>query len=265
MGETEETVDLILYNVQIRKKNADEKLQLLNKLLVGIKSGLETITHKLYAGDVVSVPATRNSMEQLSVAEDKLSKVMARLLGVDVFAKKMEMDEERFVPEGLGYKTDLFEEEEKVRAARKCLRSMSLSRKRKTLRADLRRRRFLLAAISKDNPISFWTPRAEARGEGERDDLFCILGYFVHYFCCCPTISSLVCIKCTCMQLCEVLSVYFIATFILKQIIMRFLHLLIAFDPVKYLPAFKYERKSIVKLNIMNKQRRRRPNTEISI
>ena len=115
MGETEETVDLILYNVQIRKKNADEKLQLLNKLLVGIKSGLETITHKLYAGDVVSVPATRNSMEQLSVAEDKLSKVMARLLGVDIFAKKMEMDEERFVPEGLGYKTDLFEEEEKVR------------------------------------------------------------------------------------------------------------------------------------------------------
>ena len=94
---------------------SDEKLQLLNKLLVGIKSGLETITHKLYAGDVVSVPATRNSMEQLSVAEDKLSKVMARLLGVDIFAKKMEMDEERFVPEGLGYKTDLFEEEEKVR------------------------------------------------------------------------------------------------------------------------------------------------------
>ena len=82
--------------------------------MVGIKSGLETITHKLYAGDVISVPTTRNSMEQLSVAEDKLSKVMAKLLGVDVFAKKLEMDEERFVPEGLGYKTDLFEEEEKV-------------------------------------------------------------------------------------------------------------------------------------------------------
>ena len=56
-------------------------------------------------------------MEQLSVAEDKLSKVMARLLGVDVFAKKLEMDEDRFVPEGLGYKTDLFEEEEKVSQA----------------------------------------------------------------------------------------------------------------------------------------------------
>lgn len=54
-------------------------------------------------------------MEQLSVAEGKLANVMSRLLGVDVFAKKLEMDEERFVPEGLGYKTDLFEEEEKVR------------------------------------------------------------------------------------------------------------------------------------------------------
>ena len=55
-------------------------------------------------------------MEQLSVAESKLANVMSRLFGVDVFAKKLEMDEERFVPEGLGYKTDLFEEEEKVKA-----------------------------------------------------------------------------------------------------------------------------------------------------
>ena len=70
----------------------------------------------------------RNSMEQLSVAEGKLGSVMTRLLGVDIFNKKLEMDEERcarnhfslkmftpsfirFVPEGLGYKTDLFEEE----------------------------------------------------------------------------------------------------------------------------------------------------------
>lgn len=79
-------------------------------------------------------------MEQLSVAEGKLGNVMTRLLGVDIFNKKLEMDEERceaninslimiafdfdwwlcslfpnqtirFVPEGLGYKTDLFEEE----------------------------------------------------------------------------------------------------------------------------------------------------------
>ena len=67
-----------------------------------------------FLGDIIPVPATRNSMEQLSVAEEKLARVMSRLLGVDVFAKKLEMDEERFVPEGLGYKTDLFEEEEKV-------------------------------------------------------------------------------------------------------------------------------------------------------
>ena len=41
---------IFYFRFQIRKKNADEKLQLLNKLLVGIKSGLEVITHKLYAG-----------------------------------------------------------------------------------------------------------------------------------------------------------------------------------------------------------------------
>ena len=64
-----------------------------------------------------SIPVSRNSMEQLSVAEEKLSKVMNKLLGVDVFAKKLEMDEERFVPEGLGYKTDLFEEDDKVSIA----------------------------------------------------------------------------------------------------------------------------------------------------
>ena len=50
-------------------------------------------------------------MEQLSVAEGRLGLVMTRLLGVDIFNKKLEMDEERFVPEGLGYKTDLFEED----------------------------------------------------------------------------------------------------------------------------------------------------------
>ena len=34
-------------------------------------------------------------MEQLSVAEGKLGNVMTRLLGVDIFNKKLEMDEER--------------------------------------------------------------------------------------------------------------------------------------------------------------------------
>ena len=66
-------------------------------------------------------------MEQLSVAEDKLGEVMARLLGIDVFAKKLEMDEESFVPEGLGYKTDLFEEEEKVKYQDEILRAINLN------------------------------------------------------------------------------------------------------------------------------------------
>ena len=38
----------------------------------------------------------RNSMKQLSVAEGKLGNVMTRLLGVDIFNKKLEMDEERW-------------------------------------------------------------------------------------------------------------------------------------------------------------------------
>ena len=142
--------------------------------MVGIKSGLETITHKLYAGDMISVPGTRNSMEQLSVAEDKLSKVMAKLLGVDVFAKKLEMDEERFVPEGLGYKTDLFEEEEKVSLSLvRELFFIFLFRKRKTLRAGQRRRRFLPADISRDSQTLSWTPKAGASEEEEKDNLFC--------------------------------------------------------------------------------------------
>ena len=37
-------------------------------------------------------------MEQLSVAEGKLGSVMTRLLGVDIFNKKLEMDEERWKP-----------------------------------------------------------------------------------------------------------------------------------------------------------------------
>ena len=42
-----------------------------------------------------SINGCRNSMEQLSVAEGKLGNVMNRLLGVDIFNKKLEMDEER--------------------------------------------------------------------------------------------------------------------------------------------------------------------------
>ena len=117
-------------------------------------------------------------MEQLSVAEDKLGKVMARLLGIDVFAKKLEMDEERFVPEGLGYKTDLFEEEEKVKykisssgnSANYQLKGNFFSRRRKMWRADQRKRKSQPEVISRDNPTSFWMPRAGARGEAENDN-----------------------------------------------------------------------------------------------
>ena len=150
---------------------------------MGIKSGLEVITHKLYAGkyqyqyygiseenivflgDIIPVPATRNSMEQLSVAEGKLSNVMSRLLGVDVFSKKLEMDEERFVPEGLGYKTDLFEEEEKVNRFILLITLLHIMfyRRRMTSKVGRKKKKFRHAAISRDSPTSSWTRRAEAR------------------------------------------------------------------------------------------------------
>ena len=119
-----------------------------------------------------SIPVSRNSMEQLSVAEEKLSKVMNKLLGVDVFAKKLEMDEERFVPEGLGYKTDLFEEDDKVCIAMTHLHLSYIFnfRKRKMLKVDQRRRRFQPEDISRDRVISSWMPRVAAREEEESVD-----------------------------------------------------------------------------------------------
>ena len=102
-------------------------------------------------------------MEQLSVAEEKLAAVMTRLLGVDIFNKKLEMDEERFVPEGLGYKTDLFEEEEKVGWDIFLLFSkLAVCRRRKMWRVDLRRKRSLPEDISRDSQTSFSMPKAEA-------------------------------------------------------------------------------------------------------
>ena len=102
-------------------------------------------------------------MEQRSVAEEKLAAVMTRLLGVDIFNKKLEMDEERFVPEGLGYKTDLFEEEEKVGWDISLLFSkLDVCRRRKMWRVDLRRKRSLPEDISRDSQTSFSMPKAEA-------------------------------------------------------------------------------------------------------
>ena len=47
------------------------------------------------------MPQTRNSLELLGASTDKLSKLMTRLSGINLFMKKMEMEEEGFVPVGL--------------------------------------------------------------------------------------------------------------------------------------------------------------------
>ena len=86
---------------QQRKKVAEEKLQAQNKLLIGIREGLDHITEKLFLGEALGVPQTRNSVELLSVCTDKMSKLMTRLSGINIFMKKMEMEEEAFIPIGL--------------------------------------------------------------------------------------------------------------------------------------------------------------------
>ena len=55
----------------------------------------------LYANDMSNLPATRNSLELLHASTDRLSKLMTRLSGINLFMKKMEMEEDGFVPIGL--------------------------------------------------------------------------------------------------------------------------------------------------------------------
>ncbi|TRY80512.1 hypothetical protein TCAL_10729, partial [Tigriopus californicus] len=86
---------------QSRKKSAEEKLQSRNKLLVGIREGLDRLTDKLFLFDPHAPPVTRNSIELLSVAQARLKELMDDLDEVDLFGKKLEMDEEEFVPVGL--------------------------------------------------------------------------------------------------------------------------------------------------------------------
>ena len=86
---------------QQRKKQAEEKLQAQNKLLIGIREGLDHITEKLFLGEATGVPQTRNSVELLAVCTDKMSKLMTRLSGINIFMKKLEMEEDQFTPIGL--------------------------------------------------------------------------------------------------------------------------------------------------------------------
>lgn len=86
---------------QERKKTAEEKLQAQNKLLIGIREGLDHIVEKLFLGEQTGVPQTRNSIELLSVCTEKMSKLMTKLSGINIFMKKLELEEEQFTPVGL--------------------------------------------------------------------------------------------------------------------------------------------------------------------
>ena len=56
---------------------------------------------------------TRNSIELLNISMDRLMKLMTRLSGTNLYMKKMEMDEEGFVPVGIdiGLQAAGFDEE----------------------------------------------------------------------------------------------------------------------------------------------------------
>ena len=58
------------------------------------------------AGDIVNPPTCRNSVDRLTLTETKVNQLMDRLNGIIVWEKKKEMEEEHFVPQGLGYKAD---------------------------------------------------------------------------------------------------------------------------------------------------------------
>ena len=76
-------------------------MQAQNKLLIGIREGLDHITEKLFLGEATGIPPTRNSVELLSVCTDRMSKLMTRLSGINIYMKKMEMEDEQFIPVGL--------------------------------------------------------------------------------------------------------------------------------------------------------------------
>ena len=54
-----------------------------------------------YVSETTGAPTTRNSIELLSNATEKLSKLMIRLSGLNLYMKKLEMEEEGFIPIGL--------------------------------------------------------------------------------------------------------------------------------------------------------------------
>ena len=60
----------------------------------------------MFSGEIANPPPCKSSMEQLGLVEDKVSVLMARLVGLILWEKKAEMEDNQFVPQGLGYKAE---------------------------------------------------------------------------------------------------------------------------------------------------------------
>ena len=97
MEDLEETIS----QEQERKQEAEEKLQSQNKLLIGIREGLDHLVDKLFLGESQGPPSSRNSIELLAICTDKLSRLMVKLSGINIFMKRIEMEDEGFIPVGL--------------------------------------------------------------------------------------------------------------------------------------------------------------------
>ena len=64
------------------------------------------ITKFLCSGEIANPPACKSSMEQMGLVEEKVQVLMGRLVGIILWEKKAEMEDNQFTPQGLGFKPD---------------------------------------------------------------------------------------------------------------------------------------------------------------
>ena len=68
--------------------------------MLHFREGLDQLVDKLFLGEAQGPPNSRNSIELMSICTDKLSKLMVKLSGINIFMKRMELEEEGFTPTG---------------------------------------------------------------------------------------------------------------------------------------------------------------------
>ena len=126
-------------------------------------------------------PPTRNSIELLSVAQARLKELMDDLDGVDLFIKKMDMEEENFVPTGfteVEQETQDGDEDSTKRLTQlkqrpffpKIASFQKMTTRRMTWIAGQTMRKCRREGISSGRPTSLWMPKAGPREETGGDN-----------------------------------------------------------------------------------------------